>query len=209
MIFLLLICLVFFPPVYAEETDQELKLAKPLPLIPGDPLTLSPALEKKFYQTSESKRNYEIFKTRQFPFEKVLFVLLVMGCLPWFVKRSILKSRAEQKTYHKIYTFEELLTRLNQLKEEKDSKEKIDALSEVLRRSFSKTLNYPTENLTFEEIYWRLQRIKPPPPLNWMEINAKFKEIESLQFRPNPPEENEWDSVQKYVYNYIKGESTK
>lgn len=165
-----------------------------MPLIPGDPLTLNADLYELLYKTDHAKENERIFNARQFPWVQAGLTVIILGLTPFILSAYQKRLRPKVITRVRLSTLEELKERFSQLEEEKDPKEKIDHLSDILRESYSHTLNRPGATFTFEEI---VHKIKEAPDI--ARTKTIFKKVEFYQFSSNTPEKKDWDELTTFT----------
>lgn len=175
-------------------------IAAPLPLAPGDPLTLSQENEQILFNSGYAKQNIDEFEARQFPWFSVGSVLLLMGFLPLLLNH--LEKRAKEKRYLDATPLS-LQQKALLLRQPLTSQGKIALIESLLKDWWSSRYSVPASSFTLQEMASHLPSDMPPELLPLLTLLIR---LEPARFDPKapPPTESELKEAQELIQKVLQ-----
>lgn len=164
-----------------KKEDIKFPPAPLMPLVPGDPLDLDPALRQKLYDRDFSHENKEIFKSYTIPWVALIAVVLIALGAPFFLYAWLVKMRKEQKKERpSSYTILEKIKALQQ--SALTPKELAFAVAKLFKMGFE---NGPT--MTYQELSQQLEKDNIYTEAELTAFRQQFSLLEALQYQAEIP----------------------
>lgn len=155
-----------------------------MPLVPGDPLTLSPELHQTLYAKDQAAENQAIFAAHTFPWVWALIFLLLILAFP--VALAYWRRMCQPQAQPPL-TLEDLIKQMEQLPQLSETRCAAYQLAELFKSPFQDILGAATTSLTFQEILTLLEKKRQFSKNQLNRIQKQFELLDALRFDAPQP----------------------